>query len=52
MNQIIKERGIMPFKSFDDIQERIGLKDPSKHIAKRIVEELSGSSRINLFVHQ
>lgn len=52
MNQIIKERNLMPFKSFDNIQERVGLKEPSKHIAKRIVEELSGSSRITLFVHQ
>lgn len=52
MNQIIKERSIMPFTSFDNIQERVSLKEPSKHIAKRVVEELSGSSRITIFVNQ
>ena len=51
MTHIIAERDRMPFKSFNDLQERVGLKDPAKLIAKRIVEEMSGESRINLFVH-
>ena len=52
MNQIIAERNHMPFKSLDDLQERTGLKEPTKLIAKRIVEEISGGSRITLFVHR
>ena len=52
MNQIIAERNSMPFKNIDDLQERTGLKEPTKLIAKRIVEEISGSSRITLFVRR
>ena len=32
-----------------DIQKRVGL-EPTKLVAKRIVEEISGGSRINIFV--
>jgi len=49
MNQIISERSRFPFKSFDNLQERTGLKDPIKLISKRIVVEISGGSRITLF---
>jgi|TARA_B100000959_G_scaffold90024_1_gene95636 putative nucleotide binding protein len=52
MNQIINERSRLPFKNFDNLQERTGIKEPTKLIAKRIVEEISGSSRVNLFVHR
>jgi putative nucleotide binding protein len=52
MTQIIAERSRMSFKSFDNLQERVGLKDPIKLIAKRIVEEISGGSRITLFVRR
>tara|TARA_B100002003_G_scaffold147468_1_gene136528 strand:- start:381 stop:944 length:564 start_codon:yes stop_codon:yes gene_type:complete len=52
MHQIIAERDRMPFKSFDNLQERTGLKDPTKLIAKRIVEETSGSSRVTLFIRR
>ena len=50
MVQIIKQRQRKPFDSFDEIQERVGLREPARLIAKRIIEELSGGSRISLFV--
>ncbi|MCP8308339.1 MAG: DUF655 domain-containing protein [archaeon] len=50
MRQILDEREKKPFESFDDIQKRIGLRDPAKLIAKRLVEELSEEPRITIFV--
>ncbi len=50
MKEILSTRERQPFTSFDDIQKRVGLHEPAKMIAKRIVEELSGNSRISLFV--
>jgi putative nucleotide binding protein len=50
MREIVTMREKTPFTSFDDIQNRVGLHEPAKMIARRIVEELSGSSRISLFV--
>lgn len=50
MRQIVNMREKKPFVSFEDIQQRVGLREPAKLVAKRIVEELSGGSRINLFV--
>lgn len=50
MKSIIQLREKKPFVSFDDIQERVGLREPAKLVAKRIVEELSGGSRVNIFV--
>ena len=50
MKEIIAMREKQLFSSFEDIQNRVGLREPSKMIAKRIVEELSGGSRISLFV--
>jgi putative nucleotide binding protein len=50
MREILDLREKQPFASFDDLQHRVGLRDPAKLIARRIVEELSGDSRINLFV--
>ncbi|MFQ6135328.1 MAG: DUF655 domain-containing protein [Nitrososphaerales archaeon] len=52
MNQILDERSRKPFTSFDELQERIGLREPAKLIAKRIVEEISGGSRVTLFVRR
>ncbi|MDA4128438.1 MAG: DUF655 domain-containing protein [Thaumarchaeota archaeon] len=52
MKQIVEIREKEPFVSFEDLQERVGLREPAKLIAKRIVEELSGGSRINLFVRK
>ena len=50
MNVIIKEREKEPFQSYHDIEERAGLKEPTRHLIQRIVEEISGDARMNLFV--
>jgi putative nucleotide binding protein len=50
MRQILDEREKKLFESFDDIQKRVGLRDPAKLIAKRLVEEISGEPRITIFV--
>jgi putative nucleotide binding protein len=50
MKTIIETRERQPFTSFDDVQTRVGLREPAKLVAKRIAEELSGASRINIFV--
>ena len=50
MNVIIKEREKEPFQSYHDIEERAGLKEPIRHLTERIVEEISGEARMNLFV--
>ena len=50
MKEILEMREKQPFVSFSDVQDRVGLKDPAKMIAKRIVEELAGESHITIFV--
>ena len=50
MMTIIKERDKKRFESFEDIQNRVGLRDPAKLIAKRIIDEIAGEARMNLFV--
>src|ERR1700733_9161720 len=50
MKTIVDLREKRPFTSFEDVQNRVGLRDPAKLIAKRITEEISGDSRINIFV--
>jgi putative nucleotide binding protein len=52
MMTMIKERDIRKFESFADIQNRVGLRDPAKLISKRIVDEISGEARMNLFVRK
>jgi putative nucleotide binding protein len=52
MRQIVNQREKKKFESFDDLERRIGLREPVKLVAKRIVEELSGGSRILIFVHR
>jgi putative nucleotide binding protein len=50
MKEILQMREKQPFTSLDDVQKRVGLRDPAKMIAKRIVEELAGDSRVSIFV--
>jgi putative nucleotide binding protein len=50
MKTIVDLREKHPFASFEDVQNRVGLREPAKLIAKRITEEISGDSRINIFV--
>jgi putative nucleotide binding protein len=50
MKEIVEMREKQPFTDFEDVQKRVGLREPAKMIAKRIVEELSGDSRVSIFV--
>ena len=53
MWEILDERSIEPFKSFDDIKERIKLiPDPDKLITKRILKEIMQEQKHYLFVAQ
>ncbi len=52
MLTIIREREKMKFDSFGDLQTRVGLRDPVKLIVKRIVDEIAGQARMNLFVRK
>ncbi len=51
MNEIIDEREKEPFKSFEDIRKRVKLMpDPEKIVIKRILLELEGTEKHNLFI--
>jgi putative nucleotide binding protein len=50
MKTMLEERERKKFVSYVDLQERVGFKDPVKHISERILHEISGESRMNLFV--
>ena len=50
LNVILQEREKKLFESYDDIERRAGLKEPVRHLAKRILEEISGETRMNIFV--
>ncbi len=50
MKTMLEERDRNKFESYDDLQERVGLKEPIKHISERIMDEITGESRMNLFV--
>ena len=52
MMSIIKERDKKQFESFAEIQNRVGLRDIAKLVAKRIIDEIAGESRMNLFVRK
>jgi putative nucleotide binding protein len=52
MMTIIKERDKRKFENFADLQTRVGLRDPAKLVAKRIIEEIIGQARMNLFVRK
>ena len=50
MKTMLEERDKKKFESYNDLQERVGFKEPVKHIAQRIMDEITGESRMNLFV--
>jgi putative nucleotide binding protein len=50
MKIMLEERDKKIFESYDDLQERVGFKEPIKHISERIMDEITGESRMNLFV--
>jgi putative nucleotide binding protein len=52
MRSILTEREKKKFESFADLQSRTGLRDVPKHLAKRILDEISGETRMNIFVRK
>ena len=50
MRTMLEEREIQKFDSYVDLQDRVGLKDPIKHITDRIIDEIAGKTQMNLFV--
>jgi len=47
---ILEERNKKPFESLEDLKERVAnLPDPKKAIEKRIIEEITGKEKYNLF---
>ena len=50
MQRILEEREREPFKSFEDIEKRTGIKNVAEAIAKRIIIELLGKDKHYLFV--
>ena len=52
MKSILDERDKRKFESFSDLQNRTGLRDITKLIAKRIYDEISGETRMNIFVRK
>ncbi len=52
MMTIIKERDKKKFENFTDLHSRVGLREPAKLVAKRIIEEIMGQARMNLFVRK
>ena len=50
MKSMLEEREKKKFESYQDLQERVGFKEPIKHISERILDEITGESRMNLFV--
>lgn len=50
MKSILEEREKKKFTDFNDLQTRVGLKEPIKHITERILDEITGESKVSLFV--
>jgi putative nucleotide binding protein len=50
MKIMLEERDKKKFESYDDLQDRVGFKEPIRHISDRIMDEITGESRMNLFV--
>ena len=50
MRSMLEERERKRFDSYEDLEERVGFKEPIRHITERIVDEITGQSRMNIFV--
>ncbi len=51
MWEIVEERHVKEFKDFEDLKKRVKLlPDPKKIVVKRILSELKGKEKYNLFV--
>ena len=46
LDQISKKK----FTDYNDLENRAGLKEPVKHLTKRIMEEITGQTQFHLFV--
>jgi len=50
--EILEERNIQPFSSFDDMHARLkNIPDPVKVLVDKIIEEMRGESKYYLFTH-
>ena len=47
---MLEERDKKKFDGFGDLYERVGFKEPARRIAQRIIDEIAGETRVNLFV--
>ena len=48
---ILKQRKTEPFKDLEDLKKRVtNLPDPKKAIEKRLIQEITGKERYNLFI--
>ena len=47
---IINELNKKKFDDYKDLEFRAGIKEPVKHLSKRIIEEISGETQFKLFV--
>ncbi|RNJ76016.1 MAG: DUF655 domain-containing protein [Nitrosopumilus sp. B06] len=50
MKTMLDEREREKFASYKDLEERVGFKDPTRHITERIMDEVTGKTRMNIFV--
>lgn len=50
MKAILEEREKQKFVDFNDLQDRVGLKEPQKQITERIMDEITGEVKVTLFV--
>lgn len=49
MWQVLEQRERQPFRSFEDLQERVNITDPVKLLARRVLKELSEEEKYLLF---
>jgi putative nucleotide binding protein len=49
MYQIIELRERAPFKSYEDLKDRVNINEPIAHISRRVLKELSEEEKYNIF---
>jgi len=49
MWQVLNQREVKKFTSFEDLKERVNLQDPVKMLARRVLDELSKEEKYRLF---
>ncbi len=49
MYQIIELRERAPFKSYEDLKDRVNIGDPVEHVTRRVLKELSEEEKYNIF---